>query len=450
MEKNLNTNLTRFGRLFATVFAAIFALGIGLIGCNTDVDASSLFNNGDSDEKTGGGASTVAIPTASPEAGTYTSAQNVTLGTTTEGADIYYTLDGTTPTTASTKYTGPIAIGETKTLKAIAVKDGKTSGILTAVYTIEISQVATPTASMQAGTIAAGQKVTLSTVTEGAAIYYTTNGSEPTSSSTPYIDANGVIIAQDMILKAIAVKAGWDDSGILSVQYTVDMNMAAAPTALPAGGTYHVVQSVTLSTATEGGTIRYTLDGSDPADTFNSAAVNYTSGATIEINKTTTLKAVTGKQYLTTSQPMTVTYTLTPVTPTANLEAGIYNETKTVTLSSATGDATIHYTTDGTTPTATSATYSAAIPIDVSTTVKAIAVKTDWTDSEVFSGVYTLKALPPTATPAGGTYTSTQNVVLASATGGAAIYYTLDESDPTTPYTISISIGESKTLKAIA
>jgi len=80
---------------------------------------------------------TVATPTALPSAGTYNTAQTVTLNTTTSGAAIYYTLDGTDPTTSSSLYSGAISIGATSTLKAFAVKDGmNNSGILTAIYTI--------------------------------------------------------------------------------------------------------------------------------------------------------------------------------------------------------------------------------------------------------------------------------------------------------------------------
>jgi hypothetical protein len=79
----------------------------------------------------------VAKPTATPAGGNYTKAQTVTLATATTGTDIHYTLDGNTPTTGSTKYTVPITISETATLKAIAVKTGMiNSGIMTEEYTI--------------------------------------------------------------------------------------------------------------------------------------------------------------------------------------------------------------------------------------------------------------------------------------------------------------------------
>lgn len=76
-------------------------------------------------------------PYAVPAAGTYSGAQNVQLFSGTKGATIYYTTDGKTPTTASTKYTAPVAISATKTIKAIAVKKGMdNSAELTAAYTI--------------------------------------------------------------------------------------------------------------------------------------------------------------------------------------------------------------------------------------------------------------------------------------------------------------------------
>ena len=84
----------------------------------------------------------VATPTFSLEEGTYTEAKSVTITTTTEGATIYYTIDGTDPTTESNVYSEAVSITETTTLKAIAVKEGMTdSEIATATYTINIINV---------------------------------------------------------------------------------------------------------------------------------------------------------------------------------------------------------------------------------------------------------------------------------------------------------------------
>lgn len=82
-------------------------------------------------------ATNVAKPTFSPAAGRYIEAQTVTISCATEGATIYYTADGSTPTASSTPYTSPITIEETTTLKAIAVNaGGEESLVATAKYTI--------------------------------------------------------------------------------------------------------------------------------------------------------------------------------------------------------------------------------------------------------------------------------------------------------------------------
>lgn len=81
-------------------------------------------------------ATNVATPTFSPKAGRYSEAQTVTITCTTEGADIYYTTDGTTPTASSNHYTTPIVVEATTTLNAVALADGEESRVATAKYVI--------------------------------------------------------------------------------------------------------------------------------------------------------------------------------------------------------------------------------------------------------------------------------------------------------------------------
>ena len=89
---------------------------------------------------------TAATPTFSPSGGIYTSAQSVTISDSTNGAMIYYTADGTTPTTSSTKYTAPIKVSSSETLSAIATANGySTSTVRKATYTI--SSTTTPSIS---------------------------------------------------------------------------------------------------------------------------------------------------------------------------------------------------------------------------------------------------------------------------------------------------------------
>src|SRR5207247_928660 len=87
----------------------------------------------------------VATPTFSPAGGTFTGSVTVTISDPTSGATIYYTTDGTTPTTASTPYTGPLSVTQTMTTKAMAAASGMTtSAVSTATYTIQQAQPLAP------------------------------------------------------------------------------------------------------------------------------------------------------------------------------------------------------------------------------------------------------------------------------------------------------------------
>ena len=79
---------------------------------------------------------TVDPPTFSVAGGTYFSSQTVEIRCATEGASIYYTIDGTTPDNTKTAYTTALTISATTTVKAIAIKDGVSSEIAEATYTI--------------------------------------------------------------------------------------------------------------------------------------------------------------------------------------------------------------------------------------------------------------------------------------------------------------------------
>ncbi len=90
-----------------------------------------------------------ATPTFSPAAGTYTSAQNVTISSTTQGAKIYYTTDGSTPDNTKTLYQTAISVNTTTTIKAIAYDSNNQnpSNLATALYTINTPGPATPVAT---------------------------------------------------------------------------------------------------------------------------------------------------------------------------------------------------------------------------------------------------------------------------------------------------------------
>lgn len=141
-----------------------------------------------------GGQLAVEMPTMEPESGEYVDSVNVTLSTATPNATIYYTLDGTDPTTASIPYGGSITISVSSMLKARAFRTGYTdSDIAIANYTI-ISGVPKPTISAEGDSIVAIQNgweyegvVTVSIgVPPGTDVRYTLDGSKPTANSARY------------------------------------------------------------------------------------------------------------------------------------------------------------------------------------------------------------------------------------------------------------------------
>src|SRR6266849_5421757 len=98
------------------------------------------------------GAVQVATPVLSPGSGTYMGIVTVGITSSTAGATIYYTTNGSIPTTSSNRYTGPFTVSASETVMAIATASGHTqSGVAAATYTIA-TPAATPTLSAGSGT----------------------------------------------------------------------------------------------------------------------------------------------------------------------------------------------------------------------------------------------------------------------------------------------------------
>ena len=138
-----------------------------------------------------------------------------------------------------------------------------------------------------------------------------------------------------------------------------------------------------------------------PADATNKAvtwASDNTSVATVDSNgKVTAVAAGTANITVTTTDgsktatcAVTVNALEAVATPTFSPAAGSYTGTQSVTISCATDGATIHYTTDGTDPTTSSETYTTAITVSETATIKAIAVKNGMANSAVASATYTI------------------------------------------------------------
>jgi hypothetical protein len=251
-----------------------------------------------------------------------------------------------------------------------------------------------------------------------------------------------------------------DKTGLLSSTYSDTINFVplkvATPTFGPAGGTYSSPQNVVLSCSTDGATVRYTVDGSEPSST---SAV-YSSAILVD-SGTVMIKAKAFKTDMIDSDTAAETYTILPppqvATPTFSISSGTYSSPQNVVLSCSTDGATVRYTVDGSEPSSTSAVYSSAILVDSGTVmIKAKAFKSGMTNSDVASATYTInlpKVSTPSLSPDSGTYSSAQSVTASCATSGATIRYTSNGSEPTsssTVYSGPISVSSTTTIKAKA
>jgi hypothetical protein len=147
------------------------------------------------------------------------------------------------------------------------------------------------------------------------------------------------------------------------------------------------------------------------------------------------------------------TATQTVATPAFSLAAGTYIGAQTVTITCATSGATIHYTTNGSVPTASSPVYSTPISVATAMTVQALAMETGMTTSAAASAAYIIQVATPKFSPVAGAYSGAQTVTISCATSGATIHYTTDGSTPTassTKYTAPVSLSTSTQLQAIA
>ena len=427
------------------------------------------------------------------------------------GSFSYTDKDNKTASATSYKFTFDLSSYDPTYIKIVNGSNANYVGSIVINYeTGSPTQVATPTFSLADGAVAYNSSVSISCATDDATIHYTTNGTNPTSSSATY--TSPIAITASTTIKAIAVKDGLTDSEIGTASYTIAA--PAAPTFNVSSGTILAGTKVTI---TGTGTIRYTTNGTDPT---SSTGTVYSEP--VEINSSCTLKAICvdggGNESSVTSASYGI---VTPVAgytidfesvPVAYTDWTMTNVARSTSAISAHGG-TYYGTTDGktsasietkskvakpetltfyvskTTSNTTTSTWYVEVSSDGSswdeiTTQDAKSMTAgSWTKVECdivdgfddpYEDVYvrirydgstavrtiddiTLTEVMPVATPTfsvdAGTYTSIQSVTISCDTDGATIYYTTDGTDPTsssTEYTSAVSIDHSCTLKAIA
>jgi hypothetical protein len=454
------------------------------VAANGEVDVYGLFN----------GEPNAAAPVISPDGGSFGSSQDVQLSSTTASASIYYTLDGSTPTPSSTIYTAPITISTDTTIKAIASAPGYVqSGVSTATFNF-ISQTPTVVASPAGGTYLNAQSVTLSVGDANARIYYTTDGSAPSSNSRLYTGPVQVGISET--LKAIAIDPALQNSNIDTEAYVIQnggtsidfangfsstagltlngstvanndtrlqltnggLNQAGsvfwtAPISIQAFSTTFEFQ---LSNA-QGNGFTFTIQNMGPtALGGNSAGLGYQG-----IQKSVAVK-FNFYNYQSEGSDSTGVYTngQPPVQPTVDLTpSGI------VLGSGDSIQAQVNY--DGTTLTlnvldlVTNSKFTMSKAINIPQIIGGNTAYVGFTggtgglssSQKILTWTYTTESVPPTFSPAAGTYAGPQSISLNSATPDAVIYYTTDGSKPSAAaalYSGSIQVAQSETIQAIA
>jgi Chitobiase/beta-hexosaminidase C-terminal domain/Regulator of chromosome condensation (RCC1) repeat len=386
----------------------------------------------------------VATPVMNVDSGTYNDTKTVTITCATPSAEIHYTTNGVDPTQSDALVSGSITVDQGMTLKAKAWQ-GTLAPSNVGMETYVLNLLA-PAASPLGGTYASDQSVSLSyTRTTGVTIRYTTDNTTVTESSPAY--TSPIPISRFTVLRAATFKPGWQTVAGSATSWTYVMKVGA-PVLLPGGGTYTSAQNVTISTATPGAILHYTLDGTEPTD----ASPTIASGGTLSVPASATLNARGFKANYDASDIVSAAYTIalgTVASPTVNPPAGTYSAAQSVTLSTSTAGAVIRYTLDGTDPSSSSPIYFGPVTVDWTSTLKARAFKADYVPSAVTTAAYTVTVAntvsPPTMSPAPGRYTTARTVTLSSATVGATIYYTLNGVDPTTS-SASVASGGTVTV----
>ena len=480
-----DTNAARDTVGIATKFSIpIVTNGKVYVVAQDEVDVYGLFNGEPSAE----------APVITPNGGTFTASQSVKLSTATASAQIYYTLDGSTPTPASTLYSGPVIISTDTTVKAIASAAGYIQSATSSAIFNFSDQTPLVSFSPAAGTYLNAQQVTLSDTDANAKIYYTIDGSVPSASSTLYTGPIKVAVSET--INAVAMDPSLTNSDIGTDAYVIQ-----------AGGASINFENGFSSTA------GLTLNGSTLAS--NDSRMQLTDGGLNEAgsvfwNAPINIQAFTTKFafQLSQAQGNGFTFTTQNVGPTAlggdsaglgyqnigqsvavkfnfyNYEnegddsTGVYTDGEPpvsptvdispsgIELNSDDGiTATVTY--DGTTLTlnlvdgVTGDKFTTSQAINIPQIVGGNTAYVGFTggsgglsaSQKVLTWTYSTQSVPPTFAPAAGTFSAAQSVVVSSATVDAAIYYTTNGATPTaasTLYAGPIAVAASETIKAIA
>ncbi|MBL1212244.1 MAG: matrixin family metalloprotease [Ignavibacteriae bacterium] len=390
---------------------------------------------------------TVTNPVITPNSGTYNSTVSVSISCATDFAVIRYTTDGSEPTQASFAYGGPFNVIQSSIVKAKAFRaDYSPSQTVSANYNI-LTQVSTPQFyPAQGGIFSEPISVTIFTETQGAQIYYTTDESEPTTSSTLY--TNPFTVSSTTRIKAKAF-LGQNSSTTADATFNIAITLPS-PVLFPNGGSFTESVTVYIGSTVLGAVIRYTTNGAEPT----SYSAIYTDPITLGVGEHT-IKAKIYLDGYNPSQSTTaefIVYTPNLVTVATPVVWPRTTQTFTVPIpldiTCATEDAVIRYTVgfgqlpaDPTETGGGSITYTGPVNIGAPGSnmfLKVRAFKSGMAASEIVQTGQLSVVAPlgvvenPTFNPPPGVYNNTVQVAITSGTQFAGIIYTKDGTEPDT------------------
>ena len=324
-----------------------------------------------------------------------------------------------------------------------------------------LEQVATPTFNPAEGTFTEAQSVTISCATDGATIYYTTDGSTPTMSSTAY--SAPFTVSETTTVKAIAVLNGYTDSEVAEATYTKvepssDFTIFEDGTdqsyLVPFFGYYHDTQNTTIQViypadklaALNGTTIKgvkfYTVNGVHFSDGSNTVTIGMTDDSSFSSTAAMTISGSTASASFVPSTDMTEIEI--EFNPGLEYTSGKNLIIQTVVSTAGTCDNYSNYTyfigetQDYNCAYNNKASYGSAALIK-------------FLPKATFSFVSSIPTVAtPTFSPAAGTYNSAQSVTISCETEGATISYSTDSGTTWTPYTSAITVSETTTIMAKA
>jgi sugar lactone lactonase YvrE len=206
-------------------------------------------------------------PSISPDGGSFTGAQTVTITGIPSGDLCYYNTDGNcNPDEDRILYTGPFTLSQSETVNAANYNQtGGWSAVTRVTFVISGSSTTSSlTITPNGGNFATPQTVTITGAPSGDTCYYTTDGSNPTTSSTAIAYTASFTVSQPETVQAAFHDPanGW--SSVTSAEFNISGSTAATPTISPDGGTFTAPQTVTITGIPVGDEAYYTVDGSNP------------------------------------------------------------------------------------------------------------------------------------------------------------------------------------------